>query len=282
MGRIAGFLDAGYVLAGAHDLLGGPVTRSAFACGYDTLLPAIQAEIVGHAGAADLTYLRTYWYDGARNGLPTADHRRIGSLPFVKVRLGRLNQRGQQKGVDGLIYRDLTNLARAAAIERAYVFTGDEDIREGVVTAQDLGVQVVLMSYHPTRQTGRSAALVREVDDMLVLDRPFWEPHFTRQESTIPATSGPPDVEKLEKCGVEFAEKWAKDATEEEVRTLIHRAPNMPRDMYVQLVLAAEKEVGSLRTEPSAKGDLRKAFWKALKKVHKEEESEAEAGAEAG
>ena len=76
------------------------------------------------------TCLRTYWYDGATNAVPTPDHEQIGGLPYVKVRLGRLI-RGEQKGVDALIYRDLMTLARERAITCAYLLSGDEDLREG-------------------------------------------------------------------------------------------------------------------------------------------------------
>jgi uncharacterized LabA/DUF88 family protein len=262
LGRVALFVDAGYLLAGAHDLLGGSVSRSAFDCDYERLLPALRAEVEAHGGA--LAFLRTYWYDGARDGIPTSDHRRIGDLPYVKVRLGRLNRRGQQKGVDGLIYRDLTALARAGAIERAYLFTGDEDIRESVATAQDLGVQVVLMTFHPTRQTGHSAALVREVDEALVLTRDFWEPHFRKREDA-PPPKAQPDPARIEKIADEFAEKWAAGATTEEILELLNQAPRMPQEMYVQLLLAAEASVGSLRPYPDTKGDLRRSFLKSLK-----------------
>ena len=44
-----------------------------------------------------LPVLRTYWYDGARDRIPTAEHQAISDLPNVKLRLGRLNQRHQQK-----------------------------------------------------------------------------------------------------------------------------------------------------------------------------------------
>lgn len=46
-------------------------------------------------------------------------------LPYVKVRLGRLI-RGEQKGVDALIYRDLMTLARERAITCAYLLSGEQ------------------------------------------------------------------------------------------------------------------------------------------------------------
>lgn len=261
MARAALFVDAGYLLAGAHDLLGGTPSRSSFDCHYEALLPALRTFVNGHAGTLD--FLRTYWYDGARDGIATSDHLRIGELPYVKVRLGRLNTRGQQKGVDGLIYRDLTTLARAGAIERAYIFTGDEDMRENVAAAQDLGLQVVLMCFQPTRQTGRSHALVREADEVIILEPDFWQPHFTRR--TPPAApSEAPSADAIAAAGRAFAESWAQSATPEETGELLARAPWMPRDLYVQLLLAAEVTLGSLRDYGEEKRALRAAFFATL------------------
>jgi uncharacterized LabA/DUF88 family protein len=262
MSRVALFVDAGYLLAGAHDLMGGPITRSAYDCDYEALLPALRAEV--ETRSAPMAFLRTYWYDGARNGIATADHRRIGEQHYVKVRLGRLNVRGQQKGVDGLIYRDLTTLARAGVIHRAYLFTGDEDIRESVAAAQDLGVQVVLMSYKPTAQTGRSAELAREADEVVILDPGFWTPHFAKRE-TAPAAGGPPSAATLTAAAQAFANAWASGATADEVGELLKREPQMPKELYVQLILAAEKTTGSLKDYGKEKGELRTEFWRAVK-----------------
>lgn len=269
MGRPALFVDAGYLLAGAHDLLGNTTTRSAFECSYEDLLPELRKWVERHSGAP---VLRTYWYDGARDGLPTADHRKIGDQPYVKVRLGRLNRRGQQKGVDGLIYRDLTALARARAIDRAYLFTGDEDMRESVVTAQDMGIQVVLLTFKPTKRTGRSTELVREVDEVIVLEEEFWTPHFER---LIPeaAAEQPPDSD-LEECASAFAQQWLEGATHEEMLALKGRR-DIPRELYVQLIVAAEKRVGDLKPYPATKPILRRAFWAAFNEATAEEEADA-------
>jgi uncharacterized LabA/DUF88 family protein len=262
MSKAALFVDAGYLLAGAHDLMGGPsIRRSAYDCNYEALIPALRQEVETHS--APLDFLRTYWYDGARNGIPTADHRRIGDLHYVKVRLGRLNVKGQQKGVDGLIYRDLTTLARAGAVQRAYVFTGDEDIRESVAAAQDLGIQVVLMAFKPTQRTGRSVELAREADEVMVLDPNFWVPHF-KKPAVVAAASDPPTRDVLAPIAQAFAAKWVSGATAEEVAKLLERHPSVPRELYVQLVLAAEATTGSLREYGKEKRELRDEFWLAL------------------
>jgi len=278
--RVALLVDAGYLLAGAHDLMGGPVSRSAYTCDYAALLPALRSEV--ETRSAPLTFLRTYWYDGARFGIATADHRLIGEQHYVKVRLGRLNMKGQQKGVDGLIYRDLTTLARAGAITRAYLFTGDEDLRESVAAAQDLGVQVVLMSFKPTARTGRSAELAREADEVVILDPAFWTPYFTKRVVAA-APGGPPAAADLAAAAEQFAQEWLSGATADEVSELMKGEPTVPKELYVQLVIAAEKTTGSLKEYAKEKGDLRTTFWKAIKAAvaaSAEEESEEEDAAE--
>ena len=84
------------------------------------------------AGCCAAPVLRTYWYDGAKDGIPTTEQQRIAALANVKLRLGRLNTNNQQKGVDALIYRDLMTLASERAVTDAFLVSGDEDLREGV------------------------------------------------------------------------------------------------------------------------------------------------------
>ena len=50
--------------------------------------------------ASRLPALRTYWYDGARDRIPTAEHQMIADLPNVKLRLGRLNKNNQRRSGD--------------------------------------------------------------------------------------------------------------------------------------------------------------------------------------
>lgn len=250
------------------------MSRSAYDCDFEQLLPSLRTEIERHSGGS-LTFLRSYWYDGAREGIPTADHRRIGNLPYVKLRLGRLNARGQQKGVDGLIYRDLTALARAGAIERAYLFTGDEDMRESVIATQDMGVQVVLMSFSPTTRTGRSAALVQEVDEVIELNRKFWEPCFTPNRPSI-ASPTPPSAEDIRAAATSFVTQWASGATPEEITNLLDQAPRVPKDIDVQLLLHAEKTLGSLRGQEERKVALRRAFWSAVRDARKASKGDGE------
>ena len=128
-------------------------------------------------------YLRTYWYDGGVDGQPSEDHLAVARLPGVKLRLGRL-VKGRQKGVDSLIVRDLIRLSQNHAISTAYLLGGDEDLRQGMVEAQDMGVRVVLVGIEPFEQQNQAGTLIREADDVMVLSQKDLTPMFRRREPT--------------------------------------------------------------------------------------------------
>ena len=122
-----------------------------------------------------------YWYDAARDRVPTIDQRVIAQMPWVKLRLGNLNARGQQKGVDAQIRADMEALARHRAITDAVLVAGDEDMVPAVEAAQAFGVRVHLWGVEPPFGTNQAERLVWESDTVEVLDRAFLEPYFSRQ-----------------------------------------------------------------------------------------------------
>lgn len=119
------------------------------------LLVKLCAELTG------LPLLRIYWYDGASAG-PNAAHQALAYRPNVKLRLGQVNEHGQQ-GVDALLIADLVTLARNRALADAVLWSGDDDLRPGVEQAQELGVRVHLLGIEPAREN-QAAALVQAAD----------------------------------------------------------------------------------------------------------------------
>jgi hypothetical protein len=107
----------------------------------------------------------------------------------VKLRLGNLNARGQQKGVDAQIRADMEALARHRAITDAILVAGDEDMVPAVEAAQAFGVRVHLWGIEPPYGTNQAERLVWESDTVEVLERSFLEPYFTRQMGE-PAAAG--------------------------------------------------------------------------------------------
>jgi len=157
--RTAVFVDAGYVFAsGARLLTQEKLTRSQLHLDHErvlALLVKLTAELTG------LPLLRIYWYDGASAG-PNAAHQALAYRPNVKLRLGLVNEQGQ-RGVDSLLVGDLVRLAQHRALADALVWTGDDDIRDGVEQAQELGVRVHLIGIEPARDN-QAAALVQAAD----------------------------------------------------------------------------------------------------------------------
>lgn len=163
MHRVAVFVDAGYLFAqGSVALTGSKKTRTDLVIDCPAVIAELRAAAL--ATASDCSLLRIYWYDGATGGARlTGDQALLANLDDVKIRLGFLNNAGQQKGVDSLIVTDLIELARQKAICDAVLLSGDEDVRVGVQIAQNYGVRVHLIGIEPARGS-QSANLMQEAD----------------------------------------------------------------------------------------------------------------------
>lgn len=260
MDRCAVFVDAGYLYAEGARLCCGTRSRS------DVTLDA--APVIGllteHATAeTGVPVLRTYWYDGARNGIRTSEQHAIGMLADVKLRLGRINGQGQQKGVDALIYRDLITLAQQRAISDAVLLSGDEDLREGVRAAQDLGVRVVLVGIDCPGRRNQSEELVLEADRLHTLGADRLAPFFHRRPEppAEPAAAGPP-LRVAADAAARHAQEWLAGATVEERRALLDGRPVIPRELDGELLTAVEAAIGTtIRAHEGLRRRAREVFW---------------------
>ena len=258
MDRYALFVDAGYLYAEGGKLCCGTPSRLGFTldvADFNLMLRTLAGE---HCG---LNLLRTYWYDGARDGIRTAVHQEIAALPNVKLRLGGINHQGQQKGVDALVYRDLMTLAHAHAISDAFILAGDEDVREGVRTAQDQGVRVIVIGIDsPFESANQSRELVFEADEIITLTREAIESFFTAISQPAPAE--PQTAGGVSDVGASFAGQWLQEATEYEFQELLAQRPRIPRPLDIELLRHTEHVLGiSLAEDDAAKRSLRRAFW---------------------
>src|SRR5579875_2524073 len=181
--RYAIMVDVGYIYASAGELLFGAASRREYRVDADNLIQAL----IGHASerVPGGQLLRVYWYDAARDRVPTIDQRVIAQMPFVKPRLGNLNARGQQKGVDAQIRADMEALARHRAITDAVLIAGDEDMVPAVEAAQAYGVRVHLWGIEPPYGTNQAERLVWESDTVDVLDAAFLRPYFTKNPAAV-------------------------------------------------------------------------------------------------
>src|ERR1700691_2844678 len=189
LSRYAIMVDVGYIYASAGELLFGAASRREYRDDADQRVQALTKHADDQVRGE---LLRVYWYDAARDRVPTIDQRVIAQMPWVKLRLGNLNARAQEKGVDSEIRADMEALARHRAITDAVLVAGDEDMVPAVEAAQAYGVRVHLWGIEPPYGTNQAERLVWESDTVDVLDSSFTRPYFTRN----PAAEAPrPDIQ---------------------------------------------------------------------------------------
>jgi len=188
LARYAVLVDVGYIYAAAGELLFGSSSRRDFRV---DAVPLIQV-ITKHADEIIRgELLRVYWYDAARDRVPTIDQRVIAQMPWVKLRLGNLNARGQQKGVDAQIRADMEAMARHRAITDSVLIAGDEDMVPAVEAAQAFGVRVHLWGIEPPYGTNQAERLVWESDTVDVLEGAFLRPYFVKNPTAVDPRSDP-------------------------------------------------------------------------------------------
>ena len=162
MGRAAIFVDAGYLYAeGSRALFGAKKPRSTLTLDVPTAIRTF--EDIASEASGGCSLLRIYWYDGSTTRGQTTEQELLANSDNVKLRLGVVNDMGQQKGVDSLIVTDLIALARNQAVTDAVLLSGDEDVRIGVEIAQGYGVRVHLVGIEPSEKS-QSNALRQESD----------------------------------------------------------------------------------------------------------------------
>ncbi|MDF5751256.1 NYN domain-containing protein [Spongiactinospora sp. TRM90649] len=283
--KYAVLVDVGYLYAAAGEVILGAKERKEYRVAADELIQALQKHAEDRISGE---LLRIYWYDAARDRVPTVDQRVIAQLPWVKVRLGNLNARGQQKGVDAQIRSDLEALARHHAVSDTILLAGDEDMVPAVEAAQAYGVRVHLWGVEPPYGTNQAERLVWEADTVEVISADFLRPYFSRAPQAVPAAPATPSpaqvfagrthpvkpalkhgqITKLgpsrphvEEVGEHVAQKWILTRGRDNIRDLLP-GPILPTVIDTELLIEAEKELGhSLRPYPEARVWLRDGFW---------------------
>ncbi|MFC4531470.1 NYN domain-containing protein [Sphaerisporangium dianthi] len=284
--KYAVLVDVGYLYAAAGEVILGAKERKEYRVAADELIQALKKHAMERIPGE---LLRVYWYDAARDRVPTVDQRVIAQLPWVKVRLGNLNARGQQKGVDAQIRSDLEALARHHAVSDTVLIAGDEDMVPAVEAAQTFGVRIHLWGVEPPYGTNQAERLVWESDTVEELTAEFLRPYFSRSAQVVPAAAPSPpspaqvfagrtamakpvkqpgQVTKLgpsrprvEEVGEHVAQKWILTRGRDNIRDLLP-GPLLPTVIDTELLIEAEKELGhSLRPYPEARVWLRDGFW---------------------
>lgn len=295
--RYALLVDVGYLYASAAATLLQASSRRDYKVETAHLIADFKDRLAENFGAS---LLRVYWYDASRDRVPTVEHRVVGSLPQVKLRLGNLNRQGQQKGVDALIRGDLETLARNRAVSHIVLVAGDEDMVPGVEAAQAHGVIVHLWGVEPEYGSNQAERLIWECDDSDRIPQDLLKPHFTRVDrpadsdrpdhaptpldvitgATAGATPAPrsspagtatrknaylgPPRERMMEVGEHVAQKWILTRGKDNLRDLLP-GPMLPTVIDHELLVEAEKELDySLRPYQEARTWLRDGFWERI------------------
>lgn len=268
MGRVAVFVDAGYLFAqGSTALTGSKQPRDILTLNVGNVVTAFERLATALSGKE---LLRIYWYDGARQAMGLSqDHSALAFHNNIKLRLGFVNSQGQQKGVDSLIVTDLIELARSGAIKDAVLLSGDEDVRIGVQIAQSFGVRVHLLGIAPQRGS-QSLQLLCEADTTA---------EWQRDHVAAFLSTAPPDREAGQTSACHASES-SEERTLREVADLISqelndyrrrqlveawkRSPTVPSDVDGRLLGKAGEGLKRDLTNPE-KTKLRALFRERAK-----------------
>lgn len=236
--------------------------------------------------------LRTYWYDGAKKGIPTPEQLQVAALPYVKFRRGRINSEGQQKGVDTLIVRDLMVLSQERSIQRAVVLSGDEDLREGIEYAQDRGVRVSVVGIKANGSASQSQELVREADQVLFCPEALLSETLSRvrpiASATAPAVlthatgptganfeadvvsvapaapTGESSPDPVLDAARECAGEWLAAANDDELAALLASKPSLPSTLDSGLLRFVVQRTHIYTLDEVQRRGVRRVFWEVI------------------
>lgn len=219
---------------------------------------------VAARASRELRLLRIYWYDGT-SGEPSHQHRTLARHAHIKVRLGIVNRQGQQKGVDSLLVTDMITLARNRAMAECVLLSGDEDMRVGVLQAQEHGVRVHLLGLK-SMTSNQSELLVQEADEHWEWEaddlRPFLtclpRPQPEAGEETEPLTAEAADQELLKVARAEADNVPA--AEREGLIRHIQATGFRPKPVDASLLARSSSAIGGEILSDGQKERVRTAF----------------------
>ena len=267
MDYVAVFVDAGYLFAQGSTLLSGrKLQRSEVRLNADRVVEALTTAATRASG--QLPLLRIYWYDGTA-GEPSDQHRTLARHAHIKVRLGIVNRQGQQKGVDSLLVTDMITLARNRAMAECVLLSGDEDMRVGVLQAQEHGVRVHLLGIRGVGNS-QSELLVQEADDRWEWGEDDLRPFLTctpRPQPEAAEPGAPLTPEDVDRELSQVARDEAEDIPAAERAALIRQIRKTglrPKAIDGRLLARSRTAIGGTALDDVQKEYVRAAFLNAL------------------
>jgi len=230
MDRYAIFLDAGYFFsAGAQAATGYRIPRKQVALkAPNEVVAALCAAASSQVGSLPL--LRAYWYDAMPGPRLSLEQSSLAMLSCVKLRLGVLNNVGEQKGVDSLIVTDLIELARNRAVADAVIVSGDEDLRVAVQVAQSYGVRVHILAAGDPK-SNVSVSLQMEADsvgalpsawfrEQLLISSPTNAPEPMVSSTRLSTIIAPASTQTLDQAAQQVSDELLASATAAQLQAL--------------------------------------------------------------
>ena len=270
MNRFALFVDAGYFFAGgAEAAFNDQVPRHAYRI-EDVEKCLNDLRKFAQECCPGQEFLRIYWYDAPPKTGLSIEQSTLALQPGMKLRLGVLNNVGEQKGVDSLIVTDLIELARNGAISDAVLISGDEDIRIGVAVAQTYGLRVHLMGVG-NHNRNVSRFLRMEADSFHGID-PDWCKEVlslvgdtSAQQKFIETPVGSPtDLESAAKSVCEIILEGKAASEIRELRTLVSQSRQIPMEIDRRLIATTAKHMGDVTLSPEELRRVRGVFREYL------------------
>lgn len=149
-------------------------------------------------------------------------------------------------------------------MDTIYLVSGDEDLVEGVVAAQEHGVLVHLITVQSDEHRNFSAALQREVDGWLQLSPEELAPLV--KSTTNAVAPGAPNLMSDafgKELGRQFGTELAAEVDKDELRELALGYPELPREIDRRLLRYASRMLGG-ELEQQTKRALRAGFWEMV------------------
>ncbi len=143
----------------------------------------------------DTNLLRAYFYDGVPERIPERKRKFIEALQYqgiqmrtkmLKVRTYRCpscngtTQRAIQKGVDVSLATDILRHAFQRTCDICIVVSGDEDYKDAIMVAKDMGIKVWVAAFH--RNLSKELRLV--ADKVIYLEDAF---QMVKKEKSLKA-----------------------------------------------------------------------------------------------
>ncbi|GAB3261382.1 NYN domain-containing protein [Nocardioides dilutus] len=278
MERFALLVDAGYFFAaGAEAAFGSAVSRREIRL-VDPALAVSELHQQAAALCGDVQLLRVYWYDAMPGPSLSLEQSELALQSGLKLRLGVLNNVGQQKGVDSLVVTDLIELARNRAVTDAVLLSGDEDVRVGVQIAQSYGLRVHLWGVGDTSRNV-SRTLRMEADTFTAIENDWFAHAFERVADVNASTDAPVEprlvVEAVEGESIEAAADRVSrellaaldDRGLQQLDAVFQLGQTVPLEYDRRLIATTARVMGGIRFSQAEMRAVRGAFVTVVREL---------------